>query len=131
MSKKSSKLLRESINSIGTIVGGYMLGGMGGLVTSLIPDIGLVSIVSDVYKGKDKDRLVGIYEKVHNFTHSISPIILTGIASIYDIIPEYVPFVLSLHIGLDYLTHKKSDNEFFKGYYPFYPSRKIHIGGER
>lgn len=124
------------LNTILTIIFAFLLMGFIGILISFIPDIMLIFLLKDLYRGKDKDRLTGIKLKIHLLLHSITLLIIYSFVGIImivllnlNILEYYIKIILIfiIHIGLDYLTHGLDDNKFFIGFYPFYPSKRIKI----
>ncbi len=101
------------INTLMTLIIGYLIYGFVGLFISMIPDIFLIVLIPDFRYGKNKDRLVGFWLFGHYLTHSIFP------SLIFLFIDYKISIILFCHI-----THKK-EQKFFKGYFMFYPITTI------
>ena len=124
------------LNTILTIIFAFLLMGFIGILISFMPDIILIFLLKDLYKGRDKDRLTGRKLKVHLFLHSITFIIIYSLCLFIaivllnlNILDYYIKILLIfiIHIGLDYLTHGLDGNKFYTGFYPFYPNKRFKI----
>jgi membrane-bound metal-dependent hydrolase YbcI (DUF457 family) len=131
MKEITKQKIKDVVNFIGTPLIGLGLGGIEGLLWSYEPDIALINLIPDLYKGKNKDRLVGGWEKLHMYLHSITNVaVITGLAAL-NIIPYYAPIIVGTHLLIDYFTHSKETNKYFKGYKPFYPFSNYTILGDK
>ena len=129
------RIIREILNTVITILFSYLLFGFIGILISFMPDIMLIFLISDIINGKNKNRLTNKKLQLHLFLHSITFIIIMFVVFIivfifniwlYLIILR-ICIIFTIHIVLDYMTHRKSDNKYFIGYYIFYPYKRFRI----
>jgi hypothetical protein len=131
MKQETKQKIKDAVNFVGTPLIGLALGGIEGLLWSYEPDIALVKIIPDLYKGKDEDRLTGFWNKLHMYLHSVTNVAIVAGPAALEVVPYYAPIIVGVHLLVDYCTHSRETNKYFKGYKPFYPFSNYTILGDK
>ena len=117
-----NKNLKKIVNDVGTPAIGYTIGGIPGIIASMLPDVAQLPFLRN-YKDFHGNKPFSL---INDFLHSVYPPAITALATG----SWKLGVAMASHIALDYLTHDSYSHPFFKGYKPFILGKGIHERNE-
>jgi len=118
------KLQMDVLNTIITVIAGFILFGLWGILLAFIPDIMLIFVISDIWQDNPRDKLIGWKLSIHLYLHSIIFLVMCIIILILTLFMSLGAFLIAIkiipifmiHIIIDYLTHSSDYGGHFRGY---------------